>query len=78
MFSAAVDDADIFLLFWIEVARALHQLGESQNCVEGSAEFVAHVGQKSAFGEVGCFCGPGGLLELYGLLLSGFEQLSLL
>ena len=56
------DDGEVFPLLRLKVG-AQHQICQTQHAVHGRADFVAHVGQKPAFGFARCFGQLGRFLE---------------
>ena len=69
--TAAVDDPQVFPLFGQEGRIALHQLGETQNGVQGRANLVRHIRQEHALGPVG------GFRRVFGLSQCFFRPLAL-
>src|SRR4051812_10722907 len=65
MFTAAVDDIQVFPLLLRNVAIA-KQAGESENGVERRAQLVAHVCKEGALGAIGRIRGISGNLEFMG------------
>jgi hypothetical protein len=69
------NQAEIFALVRRELG-VQDKLGHSENAVERGADFVAHVGQESAFGGVGGFGGALGVVQQLFIQLSLRDVLS--
>ena len=71
MIAAAINNPHILIDFGGQLRVAPNQLSKAENRVQRRPQFVAHVGEKRAFGAIRVFGG------VFGLLQGGFRLFAL-